>query len=234
MHVITHAELEDYKADYNERKRLQIEFVKRVMAGEKLYVELVGSARAGTIGIVDFSDHAYYITEAQFEAARNGDDTIVDKYALKTIREDKDVKNYHDYIARYVYSYTGFKLRMDNGKIVNPSTFWAEKTFSWLVDYVGPTKDCFTKISKEAREAAVSKYEFKDLLGKSVKVGDFVALVIGTTLEVGSVSSLSKNGKSAYVKIKAGEKPTLITNSHKMVVMDDQTKTRAMVKKLAL
>ncbi|MNY47307.1 hypothetical protein D3C86_1825680 [compost metagenome] len=74
---------------------------------------------------------------------------------------------------------------------------------------------------------------FADALGKIVEVGDFASISIGGQMTMGTVTEIVKTGKSIRVKGIMNNAETLITDQSKLIVIDGETKVRAMMKKLS-
>jgi len=152
--------------------------------------------------------------------------------------------SYEGFIAYYASSwYTAFTLQMDDGKIVKPADFTCRydskrvedpRGFTWLQGYEGPTVNLFVKVSKKERQARVAakKETYIDMLGVEVNAGDFVALVVGFEMKVGVVTRFTATGKTAYVKLAEGKEVSAV-NGSKMLVINDKTKTNAMLAKLS-
>lgn len=212
---------------------LRKEFMTEALTG-KVYIRLDGSARNGMIGIADYSNCDSVFTKKEFHAYRRGKDIGELKSYARTLLEE--CRTFKEYIDRVCYNWDDFELRMDDGTIIKPARYNGEdRGFTWLRDYTGPTVKTFTKVPKSVREAKRAAFvpTFPDALGKIVEVGDFVAVSIGGQMTMGSVTEIVKTGKSIRVKGIMNATETLITDSTKLIVIDGETKTRAMMKKLA-
>lgn len=232
LNIVTLHELNDYRADSHVRKEMKIDFIRRVLAGETIYVRLEGpTARAGTIGIADFSEDEYLLTETQFNAVKAGNTDGLSWFNARFIDE---AETYRDFLEFRAGHFDEFKLRMDDGKLISPPSFWADNSFSILYGYEGPTVKMFKKVSKAERAQALAKVEptFTDKFGVLVQPGMLVSICIGSQLDVGVVTALTATGNSVYVRINDGDEPKLISMSSKIIVIDDKLKSRMMVKKL--
>ncbi|MNK83916.1 hypothetical protein D3C87_1037490 [compost metagenome] len=212
---------------------LRKEFMSAVLSGN-VYVRLDGSARNGVIGIVDFSKSSRIFTKKEYHAYRRGKHIPnLQNYARQIL---DDCRNFREYIERVYYYWDEFELRMDDGTFVKPARFDGDhRGFTWLRSYTGPTVKTFTKVPKSVREAKAAAFvpTFADALGKIVEVGDFASISIGGQMTMGTVTEIVKTGKSIRVKGIMNNTETLITDQSKLIVIDGETKVRAMMKKLS-
>lgn len=200
-----------------------------------VYVELNGSARNGTIGIVDFSGH-YILGKINAENYRE----IRSRYkadlksmgfhesAIYTIQQSH---SFRDLVQGQRWDYHNFVLRMDDGKTITPARFdvYDGKYFTWLKDYTGPTVNKFEKTSKPKVQAICN-----DRYGTELKVGDFIATTKGNELITGVITKITESGKSAYVKKVHGKgEVEMCSMSYNAVLIADSTKTNAMLRKLS-
>lgn len=221
----------DYKGKTTSERRN--DFIKAATTG-KAYVQLDGSARNGTIGIADFTSVGNIVTRKEFNSIRKNGDTIgLCQYAVNKVVE---AKNFDEYIESVNWYWTDFNLRMDDGSLIKPASFDGEsRGFTWLTTYVGPTVKKFAKVPKAILEAKRAAFvpTFTDALGKIVEVGDFASISIGGQMTMGTVTEIVKTGKSIRVKGIMNNTENLITDKTKLIVIDGETKTRAMMMKLS-
>ncbi len=233
MHDLTYADFFDYTG--NRSTCVRTDFLKQCLTSNQ-YIRIDGSARNGMIGIADFSRNKRFVTRKQFLAIRRGagSEKPLHDYIDNIIRE---VGSFNEYIEHIYHSWDEFELRFDDGSIFKPSSYNPKqgRSFTWLRTYKGPTVKAFTKVPKAIREAELAAFvpTFTDALGKIVEVGDLITVSIGAKMSVGTVTEILKTGRSVRVRSIEKNKETLITDSNKLIVIDEKTKTRAMMKKLS-
>lgn len=201
------------------------------------YVRLLGGPRDGTIAKINYDNNPHLCTEAEFYAFKADRSLMAHKSQYYRYWVDT-TSTYERFVEQIYYYALTFDLEFDNGKIITPSSFSHyydvddpdSRTFEWLVDYQGPTVFKFTRRNKN--DIVEIKSSFKDNLGQIVEVGDFVAYSRSNNLSVGKVSKLSRNGRSIYVNDYEDGNEVLIANSYRCILIDDKTKTRAMMKRL--
>lgn len=200
--------------------------------GGKAYVRLNGSARDGTIAIADFSQTGLYSRE-KFAEIRNSPTFAASTPSVgRTLREQlRDYYSWEAYIGDRTYSVTSFSLRFDGSdKLITPASFdWDKITFTWLKDYEGPT----SKVFKKAEPKEKVTINAVDKLGGVVQVGDFITTVKRNTLYVGTVESITESGKSVYLRPLRGGEIFMVSAGSNIVIIDDMTKKRAILKKLS-
>lgn len=201
----------------------RLEFVKAAIGPAPVYIEVIGGRRNGTIAMIDLAKYANLADEQTFDGIRNGSitDSLFVKHALKQF------DSYDDYIlSRSYWSYNMFDLIFDDGKRLKPLSF-NNFSFAWLKDYVGPTTDVFVQGAAPKKAPQV----FRDVIGQEVKLDDFVGAVQHGFIVVGKVVKISDTGKS--VKVRLTKNDIQISNKHKILVINDKTKSIAALVKLS-
>lgn len=213
----------------------RMDLIERITNG-RIYVRLIGGARDGTIGIAAFEEvmgkelfKAFMVSKIPMTAHQ---ENILMRWDITKLPKPFD---YWSYLYRIRYSFDQFHLVMDDGKKITPPAYNDERSFEVLVGYEGPTVSCFTKLSKAEREAKRKNFTptFCDALGHLVETGQFVAVNIGGEMTMGTVTEVIHTGKSVRVRGILKDTATLVSDSTKLIVIDGETRTRAMLKKLS-